>query len=114
MMVCVLCHEETDSHEHLLFKCNFSNELWNKVLEKIQGQQWGDLEWQTLIEKLASLYNGNSINSVMRRLSLASCVYMIWQERNCRLFRDERRTAEVLFQIVCETVRNILKSLKVK
>ncbi|PWA58056.1 RNA-directed DNA polymerase, eukaryota, Reverse transcriptase zinc-binding domain protein [Artemisia annua] len=114
MMVCALCHEETDSHEHLFFKCKFSNELWKKVLEKIQEQQWGELEWQTLIGKIASMYNGNSINSVVRRLCLATCVYMIWQERNCRLFRDERRTLEVLFQIVCDTVRNRLKSLKVK
>ena len=72
------------------------------------------MEWQTLIGKIASLYNGNSINSVVRRLSLATCVYMIWQERNCRLFRDERRSEEVLFRNVCDLVRNRLRGLNVK
>lgn len=114
MMVSVLCHEETDSHEHLFFKCKFSNGLWKKVLEKMQGLKWVNLEWQDLIVKLVSVYNGNSINSVVRRLCLATCVYMVWQERNSRLFRDERRSEEVLFHSICDIVRNRLRGLKVK
>ncbi|PWA66857.1 reverse transcriptase zinc-binding domain-containing protein [Artemisia annua] len=92
----------------------YSNGLWSRVLEKIQGQQWVNIEWQELIEQLANLYNGNAINSVVRRLCLATCVYMIWQERNFRLFRDESRNVELIFQIVCETVKNRLSGLNVK
>ncbi|PWA73149.1 reverse transcriptase zinc-binding domain-containing protein [Artemisia annua] len=114
LMICPLCFEETDSHEHLFFKCKFSNGLWSKVLEKVQGQQWVNMELLDLIKQLASMYNGNAINSVVRRLCLVTCVYMIWQERNFRLFRDESRSVELIFQIVCETVKNRLSGLNVK
>ncbi|GJZ05801.1 hypothetical protein Tco_0539594 [Tanacetum coccineum] len=38
----------------------------------------------------------NSINNIIRRLCLAACVYLIWKEVNCKIFRIERRTVEVL------------------
>ncbi|PWA53713.1 hypothetical protein CTI12_AA394610 [Artemisia annua] len=100
----------------IIYAANSGNERRElcKVLEKVQGQQWVNMEWQDLIEHLASMYNGNAINSVVRRLCLAICVYMIWQERNFRLFRDESRSVDLIFQIVCETVKNRLSGLIVK
>ena len=39
---------------------------------------------------------------------------MVCQERNYRIFRDEKRSMEGLFQNICATIKCRLSSLKVK
>ncbi|GJR26469.1 putative nucleotidyltransferase, ribonuclease H [Tanacetum coccineum] len=69
--------------------------------------------WHVAVDK-DSLWNGNSINSIVRRLCLAASVYFIWQERNSRIFKDEKRKVEVLFKALCDTIKLRLYSLKVR
>ena len=58
--------------------------------------------------------NGNNIKSIIRRLSIAASVYLIWKERNSRLFRDEKRSVEDQFEIFCDIIKLKLAGLKVK
>nr|GEU91504.1 ribonuclease H-like domain-containing protein [Tanacetum cinerariifolium] len=48
------------------------------------------------------------------RLSLAASVYLIWQERNRRIFKEEKRSTKELFSIFKDTIKLRLMSLKVK
>ncbi|GJU53272.1 putative RNA-directed DNA polymerase, eukaryota, reverse transcriptase zinc-binding domain protein [Tanacetum coccineum] len=97
MMACPLCNHGMDSHQHLFFQCKFTEDLWNKV--KIKMEISNDCRgWEDIVNTFSDMYCGNFINSIIRRLSLATCVYLIWQERNYRLFRNERRTNEDLFK----------------
>ncbi|GJY85462.1 RNA-directed DNA polymerase, eukaryota, reverse transcriptase zinc-binding domain protein [Tanacetum coccineum] len=68
LMVCPLCCNEMDSHEHL----------------------------------------------IVRRLCLAASVYFIWQERNSRNFRNEKRKVDMIFKALCDTIKLRLYSLKVR
>ncbi|GKD40802.1 hypothetical protein Tco_1261009 [Tanacetum coccineum] len=70
--------------------------------------------WVEIIDELADKQNGNSIWSIVRRLCLAATVYAIWRERNCRIFREEACSWEVVLEKICETVRLKLMGLKVK
>ena len=70
--------------------------------------------WGDVIGSFAGCYNGNSISSVVRRLCLAACVYLVWQERNNRLFRDENRSVDDLFKRFCDIVKMRLASLKMR
>ena len=45
---------------------------------------------------------------------MAACVYQIWQERNLRLFKEESKNVEILFEELCVVMRLRLSSLKVK
>lgn len=113
LMVCLLCYGNEDSHDHLFFKCPYSSELWSKVMQNIiMDDNHSNLEG--VIENFGETYNGNSIGSVVRRLCLAACVYFVWQERNNRIFKDERRKVSDLFNILCDTVKMRLTSLKMK
>ncbi|GJZ75907.1 RNA-directed DNA polymerase, eukaryota, reverse transcriptase zinc-binding domain protein [Tanacetum coccineum] len=76
---------------------------------KINGSDWG-----SIIQELASMQNGNSIGSVVRRLCLAASIYLIWQERNNRFFKSVKRNVEELFTNLVDTVTQRLCSLKVK
>ena len=104
MMVCSLCKKNSDSHDHLFFECEFSNQLWKNLQLKL-GIKGNEQSWERTVNKLAEMYNGNSIGSVLRRISLAACVYFIWQERNFRLFRGISRKWEEVLKIVIDTIR---------
>ncbi|GJT70964.1 ribonuclease H-like domain-containing protein [Tanacetum coccineum] len=50
----------------------------------------------------------------LRRVVLAACVYYIWDERNKRLFGNQKRNHEALMQLIINNIRMKLVSLKVK
>ncbi|GJW16459.1 RNA-directed DNA polymerase, eukaryota, reverse transcriptase zinc-binding domain protein [Tanacetum coccineum] len=97
MMVCPLCKKDMDSYQHLFFQCEYSAEVWERIKVKA-GIQTDKTGWNDLVDDMSELYCGNSIDSIIRRLSLAACVYLIWQERNWRIFRDEKRKPEEFFK----------------
>ncbi|GKA31750.1 reverse transcriptase zinc-binding domain-containing protein [Tanacetum coccineum] len=113
MMVCSLCLKDKDSHKHLFFQCKYSTQFWNRVKQKI-SLRCTEVEWSDIVNNMAMEYNGNSINSVIRRLGLAASVYLLWQERNNRLFRGEKRSIDELYEVFVETIRLRLSSLKAK
>lgn len=77
------------------------------VLQKLKMHNYYS-DWEGVFGRFANQYNGNSIGCIMRRLCLAASVYIVWQERNNRLFKDEKRNVEDLFKIICETVKSML------
>ncbi|GJR54006.1 hypothetical protein Tco_1404527 [Tanacetum coccineum] len=95
------------------YVCKFSEVLWNKVMNKIEIPTI-IRNWKEIVDDFSDMYCGNSINSIIRRLSLDACVYLLWQERNYRIFKNERRTVEDLFNSHNETIRMRLMSLKAK
>ncbi|GKE03791.1 RNA-directed DNA polymerase, eukaryota, reverse transcriptase zinc-binding domain protein, partial [Tanacetum coccineum] len=113
MMMCPLCKQDMDSHKHLFFKCGYVEEFWKLAMAKM-GVVYDVMEWNDLVNHVARLYCGNSIDSVIRRLGLAAGVYLIWQERNGRIFRDEKRSIKELAEVFADLIRTRLLSLKFK
>ncbi|PWA52362.1 Phytosulfokine [Artemisia annua] len=70
--------------------------------------------WNETINSIADKPCNNSIWSIVRRLCLAAAVYGVWNERNYRIFRDERCNCETVLGRICEQVRWRLISLKAK
>ncbi|GJU45865.1 hypothetical protein Tco_1203131 [Tanacetum coccineum] len=56
----------------------------------------------------------NNIWQVLDRLIVAATVYYLWQERNFRMFRNERRTADEVYKIIVNNVKDKLMSLRMK
>ncbi|XP_074293211.1 uncharacterized protein LOC141620172 [Silene latifolia] len=89
---CCLCEEQSESHKHLFFHCQFSRIVWQYLLEwmKLSGRSfdyWTELCW----------LNRRSRKKHWK-CSWAKCciaaVYYIWQERNYRIFSGRRRTVQ--------------------
>ncbi|GKD44319.1 hypothetical protein Tco_1268964 [Tanacetum coccineum] len=60
---------------------------------KVLGLHLGSNE-----KHMANSPNGYNIWSVVRRLVFAASVYCLWQERNSRIFRDEKKYLEKLWR----------------
>ncbi|GKB92427.1 hypothetical protein Tco_0964699 [Tanacetum coccineum] len=69
---------------------------------------------QDVIESMAGRRGMKSIGNMVNKLILAATVYFIWQERNFRLFKEECRSEDVLFNIIYECVKSKLMTIRVK
>ncbi|GJW11211.1 RNA-directed DNA polymerase, eukaryota, reverse transcriptase zinc-binding domain protein [Tanacetum coccineum] len=108
-----LCFNDIDSHNHLFFRCEYAKKFWLMVNKKIEVRI-NERDWESIVNKFVDMRNRNSIGSVVRRLCLAASVYLIWQERNNRLFKNKKRNVDDLFTVLVNTIQQRLCSLKVK
>ncbi|GJX74081.1 hypothetical protein Tco_0312676 [Tanacetum coccineum] len=52
--------------------------------------------------------------SIIRRLAFAASIYIIWQERNGKVFRNNKRSCDDLFKTTVEMIKNKLSGIIVK
>jgi hypothetical protein len=58
-----------------------------------------------ILEKLVELPCNKSIMSIVRRIVVAACVCYICNERNTRMFANERRDSQELMTMITNSVR---------
>ncbi|GJT04162.1 mitochondrial proton/calcium exchanger protein-like protein isoform X1 [Tanacetum coccineum] len=112
-MPCPLCKSENDSHDHLFFKCPFSKDVWSKIKGKLNESKW-DSSCENVIDVIANEGCRNSIRSVIQRITIATSVYYIWNKKNKRIFTQEQRSCQCLFNGIEESIKLQHLSLKVK
>nr|GEV96344.1 hypothetical protein [Tanacetum cinerariifolium] len=111
-MKCSLCQCCMNSIEHLFFMCPFTNAVWREVQKMLNMQL--SYDWQIIIDELIGLPNNKNVWSIVRKLVFGAAVYFIWQERNRRMFQNEKREVKNIVEIVKEIVRLKLASFMVK
>jgi len=92
---CVFCHEDDETHSHLFFGFRWTSTLWLWV------KQW--LHLTRCMSSLSSALwglcrGGNNMVGRMRRVSLGILVYIIWEERNKRIFDSSSTPIASLFK----------------
>ncbi|GJY77568.1 RNA-directed DNA polymerase, eukaryota, reverse transcriptase zinc-binding domain protein [Tanacetum coccineum] len=111
-MRCSLCKKCSDLHDHLFFQCQFSKNIWNDFQLK-EALKDRPTNWKETISTLATWFTNNSIVSVVGKLVFGAMVYYIWQERNRRVFTQDRRDEKAIIEIITKSVRMRLMGLKV-
>ncbi|XP_038995761.1 uncharacterized protein LOC120120094 [Hibiscus syriacus] len=105
---CVLCSAEPESRDHLFLFCPTAASLWESIFS-LSGLifcacSWGDFMTQACIN-----LKGKSLLSLIMKLALNTLVYLLWEERNKRLFQGRSRTVEDLLKAIKDVVRLHLK-----
>ncbi|GJW02174.1 RNA-directed DNA polymerase, eukaryota, reverse transcriptase zinc-binding domain protein [Tanacetum coccineum] len=109
---CALCGQCEDSHNHLFFSCEFSKVIWKELNQMLNVRLSDSLE--LIINDMIALPMNNNIWSIIRRLVIAAAVYYVWQERNDRLFKNEKRKSETIISTIKESIRLKLMGMRVK
>ncbi|XP_074267095.1 uncharacterized protein LOC141590398 [Silene latifolia] len=100
---CVLCEKEEETTAHLFFACSFSSWVWVAAYRRMGHFDPPNTLPQVL--RWFALYNrGAAIGKAMRRCLLACTIYLIWRERNDRIFQDKRTDPQALSQKICYVV----------
>lgn len=108
---CVFCELQKDSVEHLFFDCKFTKEVMH-MLRNHELIFKDSQSWQDLLRRVTASCRGKSISSIVNRLFIGAMVYVVWQERNWRLFQNKRRSTRQVSKIIEETIRMKLMGLR--
>nr|GEU44047.1 RNA-directed DNA polymerase, eukaryota, reverse transcriptase zinc-binding domain protein [Tanacetum cinerariifolium] len=109
---CALCSKCKDSHNHLFFTCEFSIGIWNELLNLLNVRL--SESWDQIISKMKALPLNKNIWSIVRRIVCKAAIYYIWQERNNKILKNEKRDKDTIFNIIKETIVMKLIGLRVK
>ena len=87
------CEEET--HGHLFFACSWTVCLWDKIKSWLRiGKRMS-----TLNSAIHGLHSKRfNMEFRMKRVSLAITIYLIWEERNKRVFEAKARGVDTIFR----------------
>ncbi|GKE03749.1 RNA-directed DNA polymerase, eukaryota, reverse transcriptase zinc-binding domain protein [Tanacetum coccineum] len=100
------------SQDHLFFKCEFAEQVWEKLRDKM-GNVRSSNELKNIVMFLSQAKAKRNLGKVINRLALAAAVYYIWQDRNWKIFKHEKRNVEQILKIITENVKMRLMSFKV-
>nr|GEY79048.1 hypothetical protein [Tanacetum cinerariifolium] len=94
-------------------KCDFAKTVWKEICKF--SYKFGDqFKLVDLCRELTGRNTESKFGMAVDKLLVAATVYYVWQERNRRLFSQEKRTVEILCNQIKECVKSKLMSLHVK
>ncbi|XP_038998857.1 uncharacterized protein LOC120124208 [Hibiscus syriacus] len=102
--LCVFCNEEIETRDHLFADCNFAKTLWNSILQLTQLQKT-HMSWEVRLDWSCRKWKGKSLISTVMKLAWNTYIYLIWEERNRRIFQNRTRDVDQLLKIIKEFVR---------
>ncbi|XP_019241241.1 PREDICTED: uncharacterized protein LOC109221237 [Nicotiana attenuata] len=111
---CVLCRQASETIQHLFFECSYAAELWGNLLawQGIRRPVYGWAEELAWVEKWLKR---KTATTELYKMTLAACVYYVWQERNTRIFQAKVRRWEILGMIIqeihCRSNKHVEKAL---
>ncbi|XP_010556509.1 PREDICTED: uncharacterized protein LOC104825816 [Tarenaya hassleriana] len=107
---CLLCSLEEESHSHLFFHCSYSRQVWYSFARSIWNMP--PLDLHATMDWMRRPGNVQSHNRRLITLILLQCsIYLLWSERNARIFRGESSTVVSLCGKLNAMVRNCILSL---
>ncbi|GJU06423.1 RNA-directed DNA polymerase, eukaryota, reverse transcriptase zinc-binding domain protein [Tanacetum coccineum] len=104
---------KSDSHDHLFFQCDFAKKVWREIWKV--SYKFGTLaKLDDICRELVGRSKESKFSMVVDKLILAATVYYVWQERNRRNFKKEKRAVETICNMIKDCVKCKLMSLQVK
>ncbi|XP_039065401.1 uncharacterized protein LOC120210805 [Hibiscus syriacus] len=102
--LCILCNEEPESRNHLFFDCAYASYIWNSIMI-LTNLRDTHRTWNSRIECSAKKWKGKSLISIILRIAWNAFNYLIWEERNRRIFKGGSRTTYQILKSIKEFVR---------
>ncbi|GKB46101.1 ribonuclease H-like domain-containing protein, partial [Tanacetum coccineum] len=104
LLQCPLCESQLDSHDHLFFECVFSLQVWSHVKIYV-GLPTVSVSLSAITDHIIPMSKKKNARSVIAKLVFAATSYFIWQERNNRLFKNQKRSRIQVIECILSTVR---------
>ncbi|KAL0386040.1 UNVERIFIED_CONTAM: hypothetical protein Sradi_2998300 [Sesamum radiatum] len=107
---CVLCQTATlETHEHLFFLCPFATTCLREV-QRLVRFHWPYRDWDTAVQWASRRWRSKHVVHASFRTLLASLVYHVWQECNCRIFQHTLRDPLDIARHTVNEIRDLIIS----
>ncbi|RVW99804.1 putative ribonuclease H protein [Vitis vinifera] len=97
---CILCKGNGESIDHLFLHCPVTIGLWHKLFN-LAGLAW--VPPRGIVDMMVIAFKGlgNSLRGkTLWQIACLTLLWMVWQERNNRIFEDKGRTEEMLWDLL--------------
>ncbi|XP_038999926.1 uncharacterized protein LOC120125606 [Hibiscus syriacus] len=101
--LCVFCNTELETREHLFLQCPTATLMWETAFT-LSGLQFTFCSWDVFVERACSTWRGKSMLTMIMKLLLNALVYLLWEERNKRMFQGRSRPASELLKTVKDVI----------
>ena len=110
-ILCLYCGNQLETHNHLFFNCLVTQQVWALTQQK-GGFQVPSLPWENLVGWMSNNWRGNSLERKIKKLCLATTVYILWNERNRRFHDGSISRMEDIFQAIVVQIRQRISTYK--
>ncbi|RVX04331.1 Copper methylamine oxidase [Vitis vinifera] len=96
---CILCRGNGESIDHLFLHCPVTIGLWHRLFNLV-GLVW--VPPRSIEDMLVITFKGlgNSLRGkTLWQIACLTLIWMVWQERNNRIFEDKGRTEEMVVEV---------------
>ncbi|KAL9661428.1 hypothetical protein QQ045_026252 [Rhodiola kirilowii] len=97
---CALCQTENESRDHLFFECNFTQEVWTRVLAFLLIVPASN-RWDFLIPWFKGMPQPR-LKTKMAAAAITRLMNGVWNTRNKKIFREEDTPTALIIQ---DTIR---------
>ncbi|KAJ0548751.1 putative RNA-directed DNA polymerase [Helianthus annuus] len=111
LMCCSLCTRGPDSHEHLFFECEYASRVWDGVKDRANMASTQH-HWTQILDYLMNIAASKSADHIISKMVVSAAAYFVWDERNARLFSIRKRSRDQLVDIILNTVRMKLQTMR--
>ena len=108
--VCVLCNATDETKDHLYFECDYSREIWRKLMSKLLENRYVE-DWRRVILLLMDK-DQTKLITFFTRYAFQVAVYSIWRERNGRRHGESPRNVQKMVQWIDKEVRNRMSTIR--
>ena len=98
--ICKLCIKHGESADHLFLHCSLTMGLWHKLFQ-IAKMDW--VPPRSISDMMIINYKGfrkSKRGIVLWQTACIALIWVVWQERNVRIFEDKVRNSEVLWNTI--------------
>ncbi|XP_019263544.1 PREDICTED: uncharacterized protein LOC109241274 [Nicotiana attenuata] len=92
--ICVLCHAEKETREHLFAECSYATRLWNRLSEWAQVHFIVPNTWIQFFQLIIHHSKGKTASAMLIKMLYAEYIHVLWRERNARIFEGANREHE--------------------
>ncbi|XP_020259485.1 uncharacterized protein LOC109835933 [Asparagus officinalis] len=108
--VCALCNSYKETRDHLFFQCQYSAYIWKLCKLKLQMKITDVKDLKTEALEIQQKFKKKDNTYILARLALNATVWHIWQERNKRIFHDQKLHKIMVFRRIYEDINILLRT----
>ncbi|KAL0878153.1 hypothetical protein Bca101_027859 [Brassica carinata] len=108
--ICVLCKQDVETRNHLFFCCEYSSQIWGKLMRGLLHTGYTE-RWEDIVELMLE-QRQDRVKVFLIRYTFQAAAHSIWRERNCRRHGEKPLPHVLLAKIIDKNVRNRLSTIR--
>lgn len=101
--MCPLCDSEEETIDHIFFVCDYSSQIWGKLLLWLKINRT-PMSWSNELQWATRHMGGRTPKAEVYRMMLVAAIYYVWQERNQRVFQEKHQIGNCITKRIVQDI----------